>query len=341
MKKSIAILSLLLAASFALHAQVLSTKELVEKGIAQNDKGEYGAALTYYHQALALDSNCEQALYELGFTLLSLKRYDEAFKYACKVIAINKKYVDDAYVLKGNVLDMQDRGDEALEVYLTAIRKYPDNFMLHYNTSLVYFSRKQYNSAAVEAEQSLRINPMHPGSNLILAYAMYFQGRRVQSLLSLYFFLMLENNTQRASTAFGLLQNQLAQGVAKDSTQVNITISNKKDDEFTSADMLISLTTALQINQTDKPAMELLDTVTASLFSLLDEENAKRKGGEDIWWSVYIPFFGRMNEQKFTNTFCYYIAAAGNDQAVTKWLNENKTKKEEFLAYVSQSLSRE
>ncbi len=57
--------------------------KLVNEGIALEDSGRSEEAIAKYQQALELDKNNLQALAEMSYSLLTLKKYDEAIKY-CK-----------------------------------------------------------------------------------------------------------------------------------------------------------------------------------------------------------------------------------------------------------------
>lgn len=65
--------------------------ELLRKGNAQHDVGNYDQALTFYKKALKHDSISGLVQYEMAYTLLALKRFDEAALFSRKVIDLDSK----------------------------------------------------------------------------------------------------------------------------------------------------------------------------------------------------------------------------------------------------------
>ena len=81
-------------------AQEAQNNFIIE-GIKMYDKGDYEGALEMYKKALASNPASVQAKYEMASTYLQLKDYNNSIKLSDKVIAANRDYVDQAYILKG------------------------------------------------------------------------------------------------------------------------------------------------------------------------------------------------------------------------------------------------
>lgn len=80
--------------------------ELLRKGNAHHDVGNYEQALEYYNKALKLDSVSGIVHYEIAYTLLAMKRYDKAAEYSRKVILLDSKQQQGAYLMLGSALNM-------------------------------------------------------------------------------------------------------------------------------------------------------------------------------------------------------------------------------------------
>ncbi len=316
----------------------LTATDLIHKGTQLHDKGDYYNALTYYRQALAKDPNSAEANYETANTYVSLAKYKEAIEYADKVIAAKGNFVDHAYILKGTALDMLKEPYQALEVYLEALKTYPDNYLLRYNTALVYLNQKKYTDAAFHAAKGVMANPKHASSHFALGCAMYYQGRRVQSMMCLYYFLLLENNSKRSPTALQLLQNQMAQGVSQKGDSINVQVGHTNDnDEFSSIEMMLSLLQATKYTDKQKGKTETdhFINTTSTFFDILVEQKEKATT-KSIWWKVYAPFFEGLKKQGYVQAASYYVLASAGDTQVSSWLNTNKSKTDNMLKWIAQ-----
>ena len=125
-------------------AQEVQNNFIIE-GIKMYDKGDYEGALEMYKKALTSNPASVQAKYEMASTYLQLKDYTNAIKYSEKVIAANKDYADQAYIVKGTALDYLNKPQDAANIYKQALKKFPKNQLLYYNLALTSLNLKNYN----------------------------------------------------------------------------------------------------------------------------------------------------------------------------------------------------
>lgn len=312
-------------------AQQNTVANLIAEGVKLHDRGDYSGAIEKYKQALKIDKNSQQANYELASTYYAYKKFDESLTYCNKVIAANNGYVDQAYILKGSILDESGKHTQALKTYKEGIKKYTNNSLLYYNLALTAFNLKEYKDADNALMKGLKINPSHASSHLLLGYSMSVQGNRIKSILALGNFLMLEPTGKRAESALALYEDELNKHVKNnDSGGVNITVPfSKKDEEFSSADLMLSLMQSSNNNEANKgkSKYELLAENMKSLFSMLGELKKENKG---FWWEFYVGFYNALNNAGHTETFCYYINQAKKDNSVYTWLQDNNKKYSDF-----------
>lgn len=325
--------SLLLSwSAFSLYAQSDKVKAYVEQGIALHDKGDYKGAIEEYQKALALDAASPMVNYEIASSYFAAKDYDKALKHINVTLQKETEFADHAYILKGSVLDLQGKSKEAIAVYKNALRTHQDNYLLYYNLALTLFNSKASVTETTDAlKHALRLNADHASSHLLLGYVMMDQGKRVQSLLALYNFLLLEPKSGRAEEALGILLQQLQQGVERtDEKTINILASNKTvKDEFAAAELSLSLLEAsktLEKNK-DKTEHELFVDNTKTFFSLMGNLKKDHKG---FWWDFYVPFFAAMESAGHTETFGYYIWLSKNNVKVNQWLDKNDSRIKQF-----------
>jgi len=314
------------------YAQHTGIDELVEKGNQLYDNGKYIEAIGLYQEALALDSTASRPNYEMANTYLALEKYEKALWYIEKVIQKNDKYMDQAYTLKGTAFDMMGQFEAAVQAYTDGVKQFPHDYLLNYNLALTYYNAKDYTDAEHYATAALQANIHHPSSNLILAKCMYHDGKKAQSLLCLYYFLLLEPNSKRAAGAMELMDKLFNEGVRKDSANhITITISGI-DGDYGAANLAVSAMRAVKDEEKnkDKSEEQMFYENTESFFKIMGElkNNTKTK---DIWWDIYTPFFYSLVNAGQTETYCYYISSSRNKETISSWLKNNKDKVEQLM----------
>ncbi len=284
-----------------------------QQGIELHDKGDFQGAISKYEQALKIDKKSTLANYEIALSYNAMKDYENAMKYSKIIIDIDKDNLLPAYMIYSAALDNMGKPKESIKVYTKAVKKFPDSYLLYYNLALSNYNYKDYKEAELALYKAIERNPLHGSSHFLLGYLMSEQNRRVQSLLPIYFVLMLEPTSARAKGAYQTLQQLLNQGVSqKSDKETNITLdigTLGEKNEFSAAELMLSMLSAsksLEKNK-DKTEMELFVDNTEAFFSILGELNKDKKG---IWWEFYINFFYAMTQAKHTVPFCYYISMA-------------------------------
>ena len=327
MKKIIG--SLLLAMSFCLgvFAQETAVNNFIIEGIKMHDKGDYTGAIEFYKKALLSDKNSIQASYEIASSYLALKDYENALKYADKVIVRNRDYVDQAYILKGSALDLSGKQFEAIKIYKLALKKYTKNHLLYYNLALTSFNLKNYKDADDALLKALKLNPLHAGSHFLLGLSMIGQEKRVQGILALYNFLLLEPKSKRSASALLALEDEW-KNTAKGKSGNKTAPAEKEEDEFSTALLMLDILESSKKNEANKnkPAITLFIENTNAFFTILGEVKKDKKG---FWWNFYVDYFYTVANNHHTEALCYYITQS-KDDAYKLWLNDNMKKMEAF-----------
>ncbi len=327
------IISLFLIFSFLITtvtAQEAQNNFIIE-GIKLYDKGDYEGALEMYKKALTSNSASTQAKYEIASTYLQLKDYDNALKYSDKVIAANKDFIDQAYILKGSALDYLMKPLEAANTYKQALKKFPKNQLLYYNLALTSFNQKNYKETDAALQQSLKLNPLHASSHFLLGLSMITQGKRVQGMLALYNFLLLEPKSKKSASVLQTLEEEWAKGNSDKTAGVK-----KETDEFYTADLMIDMLESAKKNEANKnkPAVILFAENTNTLFTILGEAKKDKKG---FWWNFYVDYFYKLSINHHTEALCYYISQS-KDGIYDDWVKDNLKKMEALSEWYTKYL---
>lgn len=310
------------------------TTSLIEQGVILYDKGDYRGAVKKYEEALKIDSKNTTALYEASMTYINLKEYDKAIEFCDKLIAIGGKTMM-AYVNKATALDLMGNDEQAITVYKEGIKLYPDEYMLHFNLGITYIQNKMVLEAEKEMLESLDINPEHPSSNFVLGYIQYIKEDKVRTMLTYYYFLMLEPTSKRSNDAFVRINEMMNHGVEKESdNKININISADRDttDPFYTADFYFTLKAATMFTEefAKKSAFEKFYSYTEDVVKFLDE----KVGGEkkNFYVYLYARFLKGVYDAKLLETYCYNISQSAIPESA-KWVKKNPDKIEQLYEW--------
>lgn len=317
---------------------------LIREGIDLHDHGYYEEAVKKYDSVLQKDKDNYSANYEKSFTLLMLNRFDES-------IAISKLLIDldptnantkSVYVNWGTALDDKNDGSGAIKIYDIGIKAYPDFYLLHFNKGVTLMLLKRYDESLQSFQQALLCNPTHGSSHQFIGRIL-LNTNRIPAFVSLFTFLLLETESDRARQNYSYMNELIMKGI-KDNpdgkgTTINIDASmldkkNKnKENDFSSVDMMFSLSSALDKDETFKNQNEAerLDRKVQLLTNMFKEQ---KKGAKGFFWDFYIPFFIALDEKDHLLTACYIASINGGTEEVNKWLRENDKKVNEFYSWL-------
>lgn len=326
---------------FNLSAQE-SLEDLINKGVAFHDSGNYDSAILFYQKALEIDSGSLLANYEISLSYLYQRKYEKAIEHSDFIInsgKANERYMLTALMNKGSCLDALGKSREAIPIFEKALEINDENYLLHYNLALTY-SNLQENQKAVESlEKAIFNNPNHGSSHLLLGYLMQDEGKQVRSILALHFFLFLEPNSGRSPGALTALKEQFSGNVKKkDKSNIDLFIdvdALNDNDSFSSAALMLSIMTANNESKENrkKSEMTLFIENTDSFFSMLSEFKEKEEDKEGLWWEFYVSFGEKLVNSEHLETYCHYINLSAGGESL-EWLKSNSAKVDAFSEWL-------
>jgi tetratricopeptide (TPR) repeat protein len=337
-------LSIFLSLSIlTLHAQNKeAANQLVTEGVALHDNHEYAKAIAKYDEALALDKDNPSALSEKALTMNALGRNEEAVRICREMTKIHPDYprLNTAYVTYGNALDALRKPEEALKVYEEALRKFPDYYQLYFNKGVTLIGAGQYDNAMKAFQAAVRLNPAHASSHNAIARMADANNQRIPALLAYCRFLILEPESKRAEENLDRVKRLVSRNVErKDDSSISVYVSEEtlddagkkknKEDNFSTTDMILSMTTALDYDgkyKAEQPADRLARKLT-SVFASMGETS---KGARGFFRTYYAPYFTQMEHEHLVDVFCHIALASTNDPSISQWLREHKVEADKF-----------
>jgi tetratricopeptide (TPR) repeat protein len=139
---------------------------------------------TLWARALAVTTDNDVALTNLGTSLMDRGQLDDAFSYFQRALAIRSRSEHSHYNLSlalihdsvGNVLGRKGRLDEAIAHFRQAIEFRPDYPDAHYNLGTALFQKGDLDGAIAEWRILLSIHPYDAGGHTSLGNALIQQG---------------------------------------------------------------------------------------------------------------------------------------------------------------------
>jgi len=225
---------------------------LVRLGIKYHDNDEYEKAIAVYKEALSIDPKSDVVNYEISITYRIMGDSRKAIRHSNIVIRQKKENLLLAYISKGSALCDMGKTKKAIKLYKKAIAKYGADHLIYYNLGVSYLRLKDYKNAELAYINEITINPTHKSSHHGLGVLKSMQHQKVQSLLSLYFFLLLEPVSTRAEIAYSLLREQLEGTIQIDDDNNTLNNSLSEESEFAPVESMlemIKMSNSLKINK--------------------------------------------------------------------------------------------
>lgn len=312
-------------------AQSFGVTELIKEGVVLHDTGNYEKAIEKYTAALAIDSTSTVANYEIAYSYYALNDYDKAKKYCLLAMQKNSAEYLSAALIYGSILDDTGNPDEAIKFYKNLLKTYPNAYLLHYNIAISYSKIPQPSKSQKHFEQAIMNNLGHGSSHLALGQLMQIKKHRVESLLPLYFFLLVEPDSERSAKALNIIFEQLSTTSTKedgDSIKINLYKLDVDYLQFSRENTLISMSATLKEGESE---FKWFSDITLSLFGSL-AVNYEMKPG--IWRDVYVPIFvDLINSDHFVAYFNYICQSRYPESQ--EWVDEHPYMVDDMIKFIN------
>jgi tetratricopeptide (TPR) repeat protein len=126
--------------------------------IALNDRGEYGAAISYSDMAIALEPQSPGAYITRGLSYLGLENYKHAIAADTNAVELDESSAN-AGNNRSNAYTGKDDLDKALAAFSRAIELGPDLTEAWNNRAFVWFCKSNYTAAIADCTRAIEINP--------------------------------------------------------------------------------------------------------------------------------------------------------------------------------------
>lgn len=122
-------------------------------------EGGMRKAIDEYVKAVDLNKKDYDSYYKISFLLNELNKPDDAIVMLNNLLSKKPEYIN-ATMLLGDILCVQERYKEALNVYTNGLKFSPNNYDLYYNMGIVYTMLNDFQNAKICYEKAATINTL-------------------------------------------------------------------------------------------------------------------------------------------------------------------------------------
>lgn len=317
-------LCLSVAALYPSYAQkkLVNSGEVINKGVAAYEEGEYKKAIAAFEQIHEGDTNYYAAQYELALSYLIDSQYE-------KSIALNKQLLrsypeEERQILLNIGVGYSSLGDktQALAYFDTAHVRFPNDHRPLYEKAVVYIQEKEYDKAIEYLQTALMYNPMHPKSHRMLGMIYAMQGRLTEAMIAM----------QGALSSTGDLDE------ARAPILILGTIASMKDDAaeyyrdkkpayrhelFDEIDELIS--SKLALGKDFKVSGKIDDAIIRQMQVIFEKLQYDEKDNNFVM-QYYVPFLLDIREKNLFNDYMLFLFSGYGIASVDKHVDGKKGK---------------
>ncbi|WP_282038797.1 tetratricopeptide repeat protein [Saccharicrinis aurantiacus] len=315
--------------SFFVSAQNSDLETIVKKGREAYDAGNFEKSVKWFKQAHKFDKKSEEIMCELALSYLAHGDYTNAALYSGKVIA-NKKgsdFAEECYIMHGNSWDKQLRRKRAQKTYKEAIEAYPNNYLLYYHLANSLYREKKYEEAQEQLINLFKINPTYGSGHLLMAYIEYDKGERIKAMLPLYYYLLVEQDSERSEGVYDFLNNLWNQGVRVKAQResklytAGVNLGDFAEQEHLLKEYEINRDTVInEVGGIKNLTLIRFAENTNYLFSSLGNTPEVNYG---FYWEFYVDLFAKINRNHYSDAYSYFISDCKYKDDVLLWMSSN------------------
>lgn len=278
------------------------------------------AAFSLFTAAAAFAQDDDPATnYKTALDLVNNNKAAEGIPYLEKVIKTNSNYTNAAYSLLGSIYDKSNQPQKAIAIYTDGLKVFPQDQNLNFNLGIAYFRDKQYAAAEQSAIAAIKIDPKHANSQRLYGLVTFHQNKRVNALLALCNFLLLDPNGEKSDEAITNMQSILKGGVLKaDGAASKPSVADAKLNAIISAS--VASGKAKNFN-----GDALLEYQLKAIFTQVGQSSAA-KPNKNFFDTFFAEYFYKLVQSGNLPLFVKMMNTKKMDPALSTWVGSSEHK---------------
>jgi uncharacterized protein len=303
-----------------------SSNQLIEKGIGLFEEGKYDEAIKIYSLISECDPNYWWACYESALSYYSLDKLETALSKCHEAEDLNPDDVATISLI-GSIMDDLGQTTEAISYLKNALTTKPYNQKLLYNIAVCYTKAGQLEKAEEELIRSIRINPYHKSSNLLLAKINFYMGRVAQSYLAYNMAILLNPRVSYINEFEKAISGKLDSLSHPYKYPYPIGVEHRKWDELTWL-----LNSEMAFNEEFDYDYKINYLTLRQSLMLFRKMNFD-KSDTSFYNQFYVRFFSEVFNRNYFESYINYSFKNTDNKIVAQWLKENQDKLDEFIKW--------
>ncbi|MDJ0910907.1 MAG: tetratricopeptide repeat protein [Woeseiaceae bacterium] len=312
----------------------------IQQGIGSYDEGDFDAAIRAFQKALDLEPNNTYAVYELALTYAAMHEPQIAFDTIKSGLERGIDEIPELYMLAASSLDDLGRSDEAIDMFIAAIDRFPGDFGIRLNLAISYMRLNRVAEARALLEESVSLEPSHPSGHRILGTIYGESQEIIPAVLALSYSAALDRDEDRRRVVVNRIRDLLEGGTTLVNDEGALVLSWNADETvpFSALGNMLPLLTvgAIEVHSDDGENLTYLPyaDMLALVIAMIDEEAEEPP---PHFANNYLPYFREMDAAGHGETFAHLILSPLDMQAARAWLDENTEAVESFSDWVGQT----
>ncbi|HVW96009.1 MAG TPA: tetratricopeptide repeat protein [Mucilaginibacter sp.] len=313
--------------SFAQKIKLINSGEIIKNAMALHDSSKYKDAIGLLDQVSRSDTNYVWSVYEKAMSCEADSQFTRAIALCREGLALKeaREYEPDLYNIYGNTLDDIGQPENAINVFNTAIAKYPAYSLLYFNKGVALTALKRYSDAEALFKQALLINPYMYSAHYQLGIIALKQGKIVPAMMSFIGYLMVNPEGRYWSAAIKQLD-----AIAKATDDITAAKNSRTippDQNYREMEEI--LLSKIALDPSYKPLISIDDPISRQIQALF-EKLTYNKDSKDFWIQYYLPIFKQAYESGKFEPFIFWCFSNVNIPVIQDYNKKNKKEVQAF-----------
>ncbi len=309
----------------------------IREAIPLMDSGKYDEAEELLKEAVELDDDNYNAVYELGYLFLLKKDLDTAEEYLEDLVEMDD-ITAQCWQMLGNVYDMNQKHEKALETYHEGLEQFPESGALYYELGVV--SKDSLELAVNYFEKGVEVQPEYPTNYFSLANFFLTTEQEVWGMMYGEIFINLTLGSKKANNIGLQLYNTYQSEITRHDSTVSVSFFSSSNLEdaikgaminkfFPSAyEMTLSLASVFNLEDGDLDLPKLIKIRTDFITNYYKNEFNKS------FTNVLFEWHKKLIDEGYFEVYNYLIFVDGDPLVAQKWIGENQAKVQEFINWL-------
>ncbi|RVU01367.1 tetratricopeptide repeat protein [Mucilaginibacter limnophilus] len=312
-----------------------ASEKLLTEANRLREKGSFDSAVVKYNEALEADPKNKKAELGLALSLDAAGNRSQAAVIMEKLLKQkgNTKQKAELFDLLGCIYDDMGQPAKAIELYRAGISADPKFVRIYYNLGITCLREKRFTDAEQAAESAIKLDTEHAPSQWLYAMVNYYQGRRVNAIIAICSYLLMEPESEKGIKAYKAMENLLNAGFTERGTKLITSDSVIINPQTEPAGNVI----AKKIYSVSMRKLKPVDALQAYLTVLFETaaEQTVYSNDNKFFRRFYIDYFYQLRLSENMPAFARYISMGAYKDENLKWFAKYPNLLQELDAWLN------